>query len=210
MTQLHEALPDLIKGVSHSIARNYRHHTTAADISQELYAFVLSRSTQLNRELTEAQSNSIEEYKWMQRKISARLRRAAERYARKEKAASSGYLASDEYFYDTTQIAQLLPTALNFETEGALLVEHLDDTPKAPKTPGEGGNLLAMVVDIRKAYEMLDIDDQQLLDQRYGTNSMLLKDLAEAWKVSDSQIDRRIQSALRKIIDNLGGDTPYK
>jgi len=172
--------------------------------------FVLSRATQLNEELTVAESNSKEEYKWQQRKIAARLRRAAERAARKDKATASGYLAADEYFYDTTQIAQLLPAALQFESEGALLVDQLEEGPKAPKAPAEGGNLLAMVVDIRAAYDQLELDDQQILEQRYGASPMLLKDMAEAWKVSDSQIDRRIQSALRRLIDNLGGDSPYQ
>lgn len=213
MTQskvLHPALPNLIKGASHSVARRYRHYTTAADLSQELYIFAFNRAAQLNDELTEAEANGKEEYKWQQRKISARLRRAAERAARKEKASASGYLAADEYFYDTTQIAQLLPAALQFDAEGALLVEHIDEGPRAPKAPAEGGNLLAMVIDIRAAYEKLELDDQQLLEQRYGAVPMLLKDMAIAWKISDSQVDRRIQSALRRLIDNIGGESPYQ
>lgn len=207
---LHPAIPDLIKGAAHSIARRYRHYTTAADLSQDLYVFVLSRASQLNDELTAAEGSTKEEYKWVQRKIAARLRRAAERSARKEKASRSGYLAADEYFYDTTQIAQLLPAALQFDVEGALLVEHIEEGPRAPKAPAEGGNLLAMVIDIRKAYDQLELDDQQLLEQRYGTTPMILKDMAEAWKISDSQVDRRIQSALRRLIDNLGGESPYQ
>lgn len=207
---LHPAIPDLIKGAAHSVARRYRHYTTAADLSQDLFVFALSRATQLNEELTEAEGNSKEEYKWVQRKVAARLRRAAERSARKEKAARSGYLAADEYFYDTTQIAQLLPAALQFEQEGALLVDQIEEGPKAPKAPAEGGNLLAMVVDIRTAYDKLELDDQQMLEQRYGSSPMLLKDMAEAWNISDSQVDRRIQSALRRLIDNLGGESPYQ
>lgn len=207
---LHPAIPSLIKGAAHSIARRYRHYTTAADLSQDLYVFVISRASQLNDELTEAEANSKEEYKWVQRKVAARLRRAAERSARKEKAAKSGYLAADEYFYDTTQVAQLLPAALQFDIEGALLVEHIEEGPRAPKAPAEGGNLLAMVIDIRGAYDRLELDDQQLLEQRYGAAPMLLKDMAEAWNISDSQVDRRIQSALRRLIDNLGGESPYQ
>lgn len=207
---LHPAIPDLIKGAAHSVARRYRHYTTASDLSQDLFVFALGRAEQLNDELTKAEASTKEEYKWVQRKISARLRRAAERSARKEKAARSGYLAADEYFYDTTQVAQLLPAALQFDIEGALLVEHIEEGPRAPKAPAEGGNLLAMVIDIRGAYDRLELDDQQLLEQRYGAAPMLLKDIAEAWKVSDSQVDRRIQSALRRLIDNLGGESPYQ
>jgi DNA-directed RNA polymerase specialized sigma subunit len=67
-----------------------------------------------------------------------------------------------------------------------------------------------MVIDIRAAYEKLELDDQQLLEQRYGAVPMLLKDMAIAWKISDSQVDRRIQSALRRLIDNIGGESPYQ
>ena len=67
-----------------------------------------------------------------------------------------------------------------------------------------------MVVDIRTAYDKLELDDQQMLEQRYGSSPMLLKDMAEAWNISDSQVDRRIQSALRRLIDNLGGESPYQ
>jgi DNA-directed RNA polymerase specialized sigma subunit len=67
-----------------------------------------------------------------------------------------------------------------------------------------------MVIDIRAAYEKLELDDQQLLEQRYGVAPMLLKDMATAWNISDSQVDRRIQSALRRLIDNIGGESPYQ
>ena len=99
---------------------------------------------------------------------------------------------------------------MQFEQEGALLVDQIEEGPKAPKAPAEGGNLLAMVVDIRTAYDKLELDDQQMLEQRYGSSPMLLKDMAEAWNISDSQVDRRIQSALRRLIDNLGGESPYQ
>ena len=91
-----------------------------------------------------------------------------------------------------------------------MLVEHTDEGPRAPKAPAEGGNLLAMVIDIRAAYEKLELGDQQLLEQRYGGVPMLLKDMATAWNISDSQVDRRIQSALRRLIDNLGGESTHK
>jgi len=38
---------------------------------------------------------------------------------------------------------------------------------------------------------------------------MTLSDIAKAMGVSDSTVDRRIQKILRKIIDHLGGPTPW-
>jgi RNA polymerase sigma factor (sigma-70 family) len=66
-----------------------------------------------------------------------------------------------------------------------------------------------MVIDIRSALELLDKDEQYILDLRYGASPMTLSDIAKAMGVSDSTVDRRIQKILRKIIDHLGGPTPW-
>jgi hypothetical protein len=153
---------------------------------------------------------SKDETKWVARKLMARFRRHIEKIARKEKAAKLGYQMGDEFFYDTALIATLLPVALQFETQGAVLVNQIDDgTPRKPPVPSEGGNVLGMVIDVRAAYELVTEDEQLLLEQRYGKDPLILSDIAIAWNVSDSTIDRRIQVALRKIIDNLGGPSPW-
>jgi DNA-directed RNA polymerase specialized sigma24 family protein len=200
---------DLVRASAYAIHRRFSGYVDLEDLVQELQIYVLQRP-QLEKDLDAAYEVSKDETKWVARKFMARFRRHIEKIARKEKAAKLGYQMGDEFFYDTALIATLLPVALQFETQGAVLVNQIDDgTPRKPPVPSEGGNVLGMVIDVRAAYELITDDEQLLLEQRYGKDPLILSDIAVAWNVSDSTIDRRIQVALRKIIDNLGGPSPW-
>ncbi len=140
------------------------------------------------------------------------MRRVAERYARKEKARKAGYKTSDEAFYDTTIIAQLIPFVIASIVNGTVLEQAQeminDGTPRKPSAPAEGGNLLAMLVDIKKAYEKLDKYDQDILRLRYHDN-LTLQIMSEYLECAISTVDRRCTQALRKLQNNIGGDSPW-
>lgn len=209
MSRAEEHVQDLVRASAYAIHRRFFGYVDYEDLIQELQIYVLQRP-QLLTDLQESYTVSKDETKWVARKLMARFRRHIEKIARKEKAAKLGYQMGDEFFYDTALIATLLPVALQFETQGAVLVNQVDDgTPRKPPVPSEGGNVLGMVIDVRAAYELITDDEQLLLEQRYGKDPLILSDIAIAWGVSDSTIDRRIQVALRKIIDNLGGPSPW-
>ena len=200
---------DLVRASAYAIHRRFSGYVDLEDLVQELQIYVLQRP-QLLTDLEAAYTVSKDETKWVARKLMARFRRHIEKISRREKAAKLGYQMGDEFFYDTALIATLLPVALQFETQGAVLVNQVDDgTPRKPPVPSEGGNVLGMVIDVRAAYELITDDEQLLLEQRYGKDPLILSDIAIAWNVSDSTVDRRIQVALRKIIDNLGGPSPW-
>jgi DNA-directed RNA polymerase specialized sigma24 family protein len=209
MSRAEEHVQDLVRASAYAIHRRFSGYVDLEDLVQELQIYVLQRP-QLLTDIEAAYTVSKDETKWVARKLMARFRRHIEKIARKEKAAKLGYQMGDEFFYDTALIATLLPVALQFETQGAVLVNQIDDgTPRKPPVPSEGGNVLGMVIDVRAAYELVTDDEQLLLEQRYGKDPLILSDIAVAWNVSDSTIDRRIQVALRKIIDNLGGPSPW-
>jgi DNA-directed RNA polymerase specialized sigma24 family protein len=209
MSRSEEHVQDLVRASAYAIHRRFSGYVDLEDLVQELQIYVLQRP-QLLTDLEAAYTVSKDETKWVARKLMARFRRHVEKISRKEKAAKLGYQMGDEFFYDTALIATLLPVALQFETQGAVLVNQIDDgTPRKPPVPSEGGNVLGMVIDVRAAYELITDDEQLLLEQRYGKDPLILSDIAIAWNVSDSTIDRRIQVALRKLIDNLGGPSPW-
>ena len=83
-----------------------------------------------------------------------------------------------------------------------------DGTPRKPSAPAEGGNLLAILIDIKKSYEMLDKDDQEILRLRYHDN-LTLELLGEYLECSRSTAERKSNNALRKLNNNMGGDSPY-
>jgi RNA polymerase sigma factor (sigma-70 family) len=207
--QLHPALDDLVPSVVTTIHRRFRAYTERGDLLQEAWAFVLSRAEHFNEILSD--ENEVQR-KWNEKKVAWQIRRCLERYARKEKATKSGYHLNDEAYYDTVTISQLLPFVIkSFISDTALEQSQIlvnDGTPRKPSAPAEGGNLLAMLVDIKKAYEKLEKYDQEILRLRYHDN-LTLQLISEYLECAISTADRRCTQALRKLQNNIGGDSPF-
>ena len=210
MTELHPQLNDLVPSVVTVVHRRYRKYVDRADLTQEAYALVMTRVTYFNG-LLEDDNDAVRLIN--QKRIAFQMRRAIERYARKEKAARSGYQTNDESFYDTVTIAQLLPYVIASVVNDTAIeqAQNLinDGTPRKPAAPAEGGNLLATLIDIKRSYESLDEDDKNILRLRYHEN-YTLQQLSEATECAVSTADRRCTNALRKILNFMGGESPYQ
>jgi RNA polymerase sigma factor (sigma-70 family) len=206
---LHPSLEDIVPSVVLTIHRRFRQWVEKADLTQEAWAFVLSRADSFNELLEEP---SEIQRKWNEKRIAWQIKRTLERYARKEKANKSGYQINDEAYYDTITIAQLLPFVIkSFVNDTALEQSQIlinDGQPRKPAAPAEGGNLLAMLVDIKKAYEKLEKEDQEILRLRYHENATL-QHIAEYLECAVSTADRKVTNSLRKLQNNIGGESPY-
>lgn len=209
MTNLHPSFFDIVPSVASSIHRRFRQWTEKEDIVQECYAWALSRADHYATLLSEenALQRTINE-----KRIAWQMRRHAERYARKEKAKKSGYLIGDESFYDTVLLGQLLPHVISSVVDGTVLeqAQNLinDGQPRKPSAPAEGGNLLAILIDIKKAYLALDVVDKDILIKRYH-ESFTLEQMASYLGCAVSTADRKVQNSIRKLQNLLGGESPY-
>jgi DNA-directed RNA polymerase specialized sigma24 family protein len=210
MSTIHPAIPDIASSVTTTICRRFRGYVDREDIVQECYSWYLSRTEHLDTLLNE--ENTVQRV-INEKRIAWQMKRHCERYARKEKAIRSGYKPGDEAFYDTVVIAQLLPHVIASVVDNTVLeqAQNLinDGQPKKQSAPAEGGNLLATLIDIKKAYLKLDIVDKDILIKRYHEN-LTLQELAAYLECAISTADRRCQSSLRKLQNNLGGDSPYQ
>jgi RNA polymerase sigma factor (sigma-70 family) len=208
--QLHPCLDDLVPSVVTTIHRRFRAYTERSDLLQEAWAFVLTRAENFNELLSD--ENEVQR-KWNEKRVAWQIRRCLERYARKEKASKSGYHLNDEAYYDTVTISQLLPFVIKSVISDTALEQSQilvnDGTPRKPSAPAEGGNLLAMLVDIKKAYEKLEKQDQEILRLRYHDN-LTLQLISEYLECAISTADRRCTQALRKLQNNIGGDSPWQ
>ena len=208
--QLHPSLDDLVPSVVTTIHRRFRQYTERGDLLQEAWAFVLTRADHFNEVLSD--ENEVQR-KWNEKKVAWQIRRCLERYARKEKASKSGYHLNDEAYYDTVTIAQLLPFVIKSVISDTALEQSQvlvnDGTPRKTPAPAEGGNLLAMLVDIKKAYEKLEKYDQDILRLRYHDN-LTLQLISEYLECAISTVDRKCTQALRKLQNNIGGDSPWQ
>jgi RNA polymerase sigma factor (sigma-70 family) len=207
--ELHPILADLVPAVANSIARRFKGWVERDDVKQELYLWVLGRQSQYLDQLNEENKDKRE---YNVSRLAFQMRRIAEKYARREKARKAGYQTTDEAFYDTATIAQLMPHILASVIEGTVLEQAQelinDGQPRKQSTPAEGGNLLAILIDVKRSYLKLNEDDKVLLRMRYYDN-VTLQEIAQYLECATSTADRRCTSALRRLQDQLGGETPW-
>ena len=207
--ELHPTLYDLVPSVSNVIFRKFKGWVDREDVKQECYLWAIGRGQQFTDLLNEENPNKREQN---EKRIAYQMRRVAERYARREKASKAGYHTSDEAFYDTTTIAQLIPFVIASVIDGTVLEqaqEMLNDgQPRKQSTPAEGGNLLAILIDSKKSFLKLEQEDKTILQMRYHEN-FTLQQVAQFLECAISTADRRCTSALRRLQNNLGGETPW-
>jgi RNA polymerase sigma factor (sigma-70 family) len=207
--ELHPTLYQLVPSVTYVIVRKFKGWVDTEDIRQELYLWAIGRGQQFTDLLNEP---NFEKREQNERRIAYQMRRVAERYARREKARKAGYKVGDEAFYDTTLIAQLIPFVIASIVNGTVLEQAQeminDGTPRRQSTPAEGGNLLAILIDIKKAYLKLDQEDKTILQMRYH-DGFTLNQVAQYLECATSTADRRSTSALRRLQNKLGGETPW-
>jgi DNA-directed RNA polymerase specialized sigma24 family protein len=209
MTELHPVIYDLVPSVANTIYRRYKNYVERDDIKQECMAWAMTRANDHNVDLMEP----IEERRrHNEQRIAYQMRRVAERYARKEKAAKSGYNTTDEVYYESFTLGQLLPFVIASVIDGTVLeqVQQMiqDGQPKGKSSPSEGGNLLASLIDIKKGYLQLEIEDQTLLRLRHHEN-FTLQQIAGHLECAISTADRRCAHSLRRLQEILGGISPW-
>ena len=209
MNNLHPTFYDLVPSVANSVYRRYRQWVEKDDVKQECYAWAMARANHYETLLSE---ENLVQRTINEKRIAWQMRRHAERYCRKEKAKKSGYQTNDEAYYDTVTIAQLLPFVIKSHINNSALEQSQilinDGTPRKPSAPAEGGNLLAMLVDIKQAFEKLEKEDQEILTLRYHENQTLQL-MAEYLECAVSTVDRKVNQSLRKLQDEMGGASPW-
>lgn len=210
MTELHPSIYDIVPSVASAVYKRFNKWTDRSDIKQECLLWALNRTEWINAQLSEP---NTEERRHNEQRLAWQMTRVAERYARKEKAVKSGYQLADEAYYETATLGQLLPFVIASVLDGTVLEQAQemirDGQPKGSSSPAEGGNLLAMLLDIKKGFVSLGPEDQKILTLRYHEN-FTLEQIAHVLECSKSSADRRCNHALRELNNKLGGASPYR
>jgi DNA-directed RNA polymerase specialized sigma24 family protein len=136
------------------------------------------------------------------------LSRAAERYARKEKAARSGYNPSDEQFY-TDNLIEGLIQAWGWD-DAQLANQVLDPAEmggRRKKLVNEGNTIIAMLADVDRAMNKLDPRTRGVLYARV-VESRTLVDVAAAWEITPQRVDQIHRRGLNQMVEFLGGERP--
>jgi DNA-directed RNA polymerase specialized sigma24 family protein len=135
------------------------------------------------------------------------LRNQALDYCNHWKAKSGGYETSDLFFYEASMVEALLPSVLRGEHGVSVKLDLAG--PGRPSAPNEGGNLMAMMIEIDWGFWKLSIDDRRVLFLRHA-ESMDFGDIATELSLGTEDAARmRHKRAINKLINKIGGFKPF-
>jgi DNA-directed RNA polymerase specialized sigma24 family protein len=189
----------IVVGVSAEYHKKYE-MVELDDIKQSLYQWFLEHPNKLN----EWEAIGPKDAKNL---IYRSLRNQALDYCQKWKAKSIGYEVSDLFYYEPVIIEALLPAVLRGEFS-VMPILNLGKTGRPP-APSEGGNMMAMMVEIDKAYSKLNKDDKVVLFYKYA-ESLDYGDIAKEMELGSEDAARmRHNRAIKKLITRIGGFRPF-
>ena len=171
------------------------------DIKQSLYEWFVDHPNKLNTWEAIGQKDT-------KNLIYRSLRNQALDYCQRWKAKSGGYETSDLFFYQADMIEALLPSVLRGEIN---ISQELDlSGTTRPSAPSEGGNLMAMMIEIDAGFWKLNKEDRHLLFLRYEDTLDFAAIAVEMKLPSEDTARMRNKRAIRKLINKIGGFRPYR
>jgi DNA-directed RNA polymerase specialized sigma24 family protein len=136
------------------------------------------------------------------------LRNQALDYCQHWKAKSGGYEASDLFYYEADMVEAILPSVLRGEFGLGAKVDL--GRPGRPSAPNEGGNMMAMMIEVDYGFWKLPKDDRKVLFLRHA-ESMDFGAIASELKLGSEDAARmRHKRAVRKLINKIGGFRPFR
>jgi RNA polymerase sigma factor (sigma-70 family) len=203
MSQWFEDSHEIALTVARKVHRRYHTYFDVADVTQELTVWILKRQDKIQEWLEH--DITSDEYKMGVRKLGKTLTRHADKYCRRMKAQKLGYELRDEQFYSAVTLAELLPFIW-------VEVVNTQDSTK-PKVsgggnPAEGGNYVIQLFDIRRAMLRLSSHDRDVLRKKFY-DQLSYKELAESLEVSDTTAHRKVDGAIKRLSNALGGPNPW-
>jgi RNA polymerase sigma factor (sigma-70 family) len=195
---------EIARTVARKVHRRYHTYFDVSDVSQELTVWIVKRQDKIIEWLEHPIGS--EEYKLGVKKLGKTLTRHADKYCRRAKAQKLGYELRDEQFYDEVTLSELLPFVW------ADVVSTTDaNKPKVSGggNPAEGGNYVVQLFDIRRCLNKLSEMDRDVLELRYA-DQLSFSALADELQCSETTAHRKVDGALRRLTNELGGPNPWK
>lgn len=130
-------------------------------------------------------------------KLYVTLKREAAKYCAKETQKHSIRPIESDNYYTKDQLVRIIP----------YIWESVPETGTDVKLPQDTNLAITILADVRGAFYSLNKAEQSLLEIRYRLELSQLE-IGELLGLSDRGAEKRIQRALQRLQDNLGGDPP--
>ena len=205
--EIWQKIDEITSIIAYNLSKKYHRFAEREDIKQAMNEYAWKRKDKVNEYLM--REDDIER-RMGYKAFTTFMRRAGERYARKEKARALGYELGDEYFYRVEMVENLIKVLGSEDTH--LVNQVLDPDVhgiRAKKQPNEGNNLIALLSDVAKAMKKLDPRTQGILNSRFAQD-LPLTEIASAWDISPQRVEQIVNRGVRDLIELLGGATPYR
>lgn len=179
-------------------ARIHRNLVSADDVYQHLVMWALEHQHKL--------------VEWaVDEGLSFKLKRTfnneAQKLVARERKRHSRIPISDIFFYTTEVLHELLRDVWTHDAWGTtpdMSSEFVSRTTK----PNEGNNRLALMSDVYSGIQRLNEADRTLLHDRYADGGLDFEQLSEKYEASEEAMRKRVQRALHKLQEKLGGEPP--
>lgn len=171
-----------------------------ADLRQVLYQWFAEHPNKLDEWETKGPRDA-------KNLIYRSLRNQALDYCQKWKAKSVGYDVTDLYYYTSEIIEAVLSPVLRgeFHTAHKLNIGRVG----RPSAPAEGGNLMAMMIEVDYFYWKMNKEDRKILFMRHA-QSMDFKEIANLLSLGSEDAARmRHKRAVNRMIRKMGGFKPF-
>lgn len=200
MTEFIPADHAAVSSATRQLMSRYRGHVSFEDVQQECYVWLIANYHKV--------MTWREEREHAEQTLVKALRNAADRYCRQEKAEHDGYVPEDEFFYSIPMVRDLL--TLSFDPDWMMPGSMQLDAVRSGTPANEGGNLMTMVADVRRALGTLTPHDRELLARVYDTRDpdQEIAVLALEWDVTTKAADMRVRRTLGRLRAALGGPNP--
>ena len=190
---------NLIEGAAAEYAGRYRKYgCDREDMSQAAWVWLLQHQHKV-AEWFEADEESAP------RLLGRAVRNAMHDAGEDAKAQKLGYSREDLKFYRKGEVAALLDVV--FDPDAWIEQPVKDEGRATSGDPATGGNWVAGLADVARAFDALDADDREML-LAFHRDKISNNDMAAKHEVSHQVMSYRHDRALKRMVKQLGGFAP--
>jgi RNA polymerase sigma factor (sigma-70 family) len=198
-----QEVTEIAATVAKQIHPRYAVYFEPQDLRQELLVWALKRPDKINEWL--GPDVEVKDRKAGIRQLAKSMQREADKYCRHAKAKASGYEARDEYYYNQGILEELIANLDEANNQTGGMQARVSGGGGDPAT---GNNFAASIVDVRRAMEELEPQDQLMLEMRYAQD-YTYSQIANILGLSDTTTHRRVEAAMKRMVKFLGGENPW-